>query len=243
MSRGWSYKLKLLLLPLVALFTMGGVCDWFWGSPGDVTEQPPDGRTIFFPEYDYMEGYDVFQYGQTYAINAFDPCNTDFWAFYDEVITPVRQIRWDSIGWYVVNQWSRTTGGSNPSFDYKAYMCAIKDAYDRPPGESGTLAYTVDGGAEGYTWSVIFVQAITDRFPGDQGAIEHTTIHEMGHMRADLTHLCYTLDSVIWLMSPDHDDSSCVMGEEKISRCTNKDLSINPHFCPACCGRIMHVQW
>ncbi len=44
MRKGWSYKLKLLLLPLVMLFTMGnkGCEEWFWGSPGDVTEQPPD---------------------------------------------------------------------------------------------------------------------------------------------------------------------------------------------------------
>jgi len=41
MRKGWSYKLKLMLLPLVAVSTMGNRCDWFT-TPYTITEQPPD---------------------------------------------------------------------------------------------------------------------------------------------------------------------------------------------------------
>jgi hypothetical protein len=228
----------LLLFPLVMLTSMSG---WL-GCEGVPSETPQDGRTVFRPEYDYMQGYDALtDYGT--VINAFAPCGTDLNIYFDDVITPARTICWDSVGWYAVNQWSDNCCGADPRFDYKAYLVAIQDAYDRPPDYAQTLGYTIDKGVEGYTWSVIFVQAIMDTFPGDQAAINQATIHEMGHMRAALTELCYTLDSVNWYMSPNHDDSSCVMGDVKIAKCTGKDCSIDPHFCPACCNRLSQVRW
>jgi hypothetical protein len=56
MRTPWSLRLKLLLLPIVGLFAMEYRCGG--GEPPD--ETPPDGRSFFNPEYDYMEGYDVF---------------------------------------------------------------------------------------------------------------------------------------------------------------------------------------
>jgi hypothetical protein len=242
MSKGWTQKLKLpLLLGLVALFAMGYRCS---GGGSPPSETPPDGRSSFYPEYDYMDAYDAFAYGTARAVNAFAPCGTDLNVFFDEVITPAQVLHYDSVGYFMM-QHAQLTGSPDAQFVYKSYLLAIEDAHHKPvlpPPFGEILGRTYDTGS-GYAWAVIFVQAIIDEYPGYPDMIDKTAIHEMGHMRADLTHLCYTPDSVNWYMSPYHDDSSCVMGQARISLCTNKDLATNPHFCPACCGRLKQVQW
>lgn len=233
MNKGWRQKLKLLvLLLLVGLFTS---C---WDSdPDDYTEQPPDGRSCFQPEYDYMEGYDVFQYGQTYAINAFDPCNTDFWAFQDEVITPAVEIDFNELYYYMRDH---AQIYDDSTFVYKAQLLGMPKALNVPGGLVPTGITMRD--TLGYIRSAIFVQNIRDLGGDVQSMLEKVVIHELGHMRGDLTHLCYESGGN-WYQSPDHNDEACVMGQGRISYCTGRDLTANPHFCPACCARLKRVNW
>lgn len=211
-------------------------------DPRQYIETPPDSRTWYTPEYDYKAGYDVFTLYQV-AVNAFASCRTDLSITFDDVITPAEEVRYDSIGW-IMDYYSQTTGGIDPQFACGSYLLAIKDAYNKPsiPGLGEILGVTFDTGS-GYAWAAIFVQAIMDNYPGDERMLIKTAIHEMGHMRAYLSHLCYSPDTLHWYMSSDHDDVSCVMGTGKIAMCTGQDLTVNPHFCPKCCDRLGQVGW
>jgi len=239
MTTGWSYKLKLLLfLPLVGLFTMGDRCGG-GGEPPD--ETPPDGRSVFFPEYDYMEDYDVFQYGEKYAIDAFDPCNTDFDAFDDDIITPAVEIDFYHLFDYMKDHAQRY---DDSTFVYKVQLLGMGDALNKP----GEGAFEIVGitfyDTTDHRRSAIFVQAIIDMGGDVQSMLEKSVIHELGHARGKLTHLCYfdTIDST-WYQSPDHNDPACVMGQGRIAPCTGHDLTVDPHFCPACCNRLKRVKW
>lgn len=237
MSKEWRQKLKLLLLPLVALFTMGGWCDD--DDPGQSSEQPPDGRSWFQPEYDHMFGYNVFpNYDVTYIAEVFEPCNTDFDILTSDVIYPVEEVMFDSLFNYAVEHAIQYQG----EFINKAYILALPDALETPPGYLGITTY---GGDPGIAASFIFVQAIRDAYPGDTSKIEYVVIHECGHLRANLTHLCIETSpgSGVWEMNPDHDDPRCVMSQWPYSLCTLYDVTINPRFCPADRERLKRVTW
>lgn len=103
------------------------------------------------------------------------------------------------------------------------------------------LGETRGGGEGGVVFAIIFVGAIRNLYPGDQNMETKTPIHEMGHVRAKLSKLCDT--AFIYVMNPDHNDSSCVMGQGKIATCTDKDVSINPHFCDSCLTKLKKVIW
>ncbi|MEW5994524.1 MAG: hypothetical protein AB1744_09025 [Candidatus Zixiibacteriota bacterium] len=239
MRSKWTYMLHMLALPLVALLTMGDICDGGGGSPGDATEEPPDGRSIFNPEYDYMEGYDVFPTGESYAMNAFAPCNTDLIAYFDEVITPAVEIEFDSLYYYMRDH---AQIYSDSTFVYKAQLLGMPDALDKPVVHGiNPLGVTFFGPFDDRR-SAIFVQAIRDLGGDVQSMLEKTVIHELGHARGKLTHLCY-YSGGNWYQSPDHNDEACVMGRARISLCTGRDLTANPHFCPACCDRLKRVNW
>ncbi|HWR82813.1 MAG TPA: hypothetical protein VN285_05895 [Candidatus Deferrimicrobium sp.] len=236
MKASCNQILRLLLPPIVALTTLGAGCP----TASQVGEKPPDRSTTFAPEYDYMEGYDVFPYGHGTASTAFAPCSTKLQVWYDEEIRPAELLDWNSVGGYMYEHAQKTGSGAEVKLKHGAYLIAVQDVYNRPPDSSVTLGYTDSGGEEGWAWTVVFVQTIRDIFPGDTLAINHAVIHEMGHMRANLTELC---DPATGEMSDYHNDGSCVMGDVKVPPCTGTDASANPHFCSACCWQLMHVQW
>lgn len=231
------FVLKLIPILFASLLTLGSSCTQLIPP----ATAPPNARTLFKPEYDRQFGYNLFDQGTAKVENTYAPCGTDVSIQFDEVITPVQVIHYDSVGFYM-NAHAQI---SNGQFDFKAYLLAIKDASNKPPPPPPgieILARTYDHGS-GFAWAVIYVDAIKRNypFPDDQPMIDKVTIHEMGHMRVNLTHLCDALTGQI--MTADHDDSSCVMGSGKISTCTNKDLTVNPHFCPADCERLKKVKW
>jgi hypothetical protein len=91
MRKGWSYKIKLLILPLMALILMGGWwdCDDDGGDPGDYTEQPPDNCPYWDTDCDGISNAvetnsansylylnpDLYDYNPTLARGK--PCSTD----------------------------------------------------------------------------------------------------------------------------------------------------------------------
>ena len=221
---------------IILVLAMGISC---WEYPERKTDAPePDPKRTFRMEYDYMWGYDVFAQGTQKADSAFSPANTDLVIHFDDIIEPAHVVDWESLGIYLSWYWE-ITGGPDPRFVYKSYMMAMQDA-DGKPSEQGEemLGYTAAGGLEGLAHSVIFVQAIMDNYPGDQNMIDKTPIHEMGHIRG-LHDLCDTNG----IFNPEHDENDCVMGQGKYPVCTGQDVSINPHFCSACCDRVKQVEW
>lgn len=211
-----------------------------WLTATRKTHAPtPDPRRTYSMEYDHMLTYDVFAYpGQQRAEAAFSAANTDLAIHFSDIIVPAVMWPYDSVQYYYDDYWTQVAG----RLVYKTYMIAIMDAWDKPPQPGGgvLIGETRGGRMEGVAHSIIFVQAIRDVYGGDQNMESKTTIHEIGHMRAIASELC---DENGVFMNPDHNDSSCVMGQGKIATCTDKDLSINPHFCPMCIDKIKKVSW
>jgi hypothetical protein len=214
----------------------------------DKTQVDGDTTRTFQMEYDHMVGYDVFASpGESYIRQAFDAASTKLdVTFSDGNIEPAIW-KFDSLGYYYSNYWTtQYIPGVGTRLVYKSYLIAIKDAWNKPPETKDVimLGYTPknDRGIEGIAQSVIFVQAIRDNYPGVTRMEYKVTIHEMGHARVDLTHLC--LDSDPYVMNDnDHDLDDCVMGQGQVAPCTNMDLSINLHFCPKCRGKLKGVTW
>ena len=69
--------------------------------------------------------------------------------------------------------------------------------------------------------------------------VTYATIHQLGHQRAGLTHLCLP-DTT---MNPAHSDSSCVMGQGEFAICTDFDLCWDPQFCENCRNALTNVSW
>jgi hypothetical protein len=205
----------------------------------------PDPRRTYSMEYDYMVSYDVFTItGQQRAEAAFSAANTDLAIHFSDVIIPAEMWPYDSLGYYYDDYWDTVfIPGTGTRLRYKSYLIGIQDAWGKPPQPGGgvLIGETRGGRMEGVAHSIIFVQAIRDAYGGDQNMESKTTIHEMGHIRAIDSHLCDTTN--IYIMNPDHNDSSCVMGQGKIATCTGQDLSINPHFCPICIDKVKKVSW
>lgn len=232
----------IFLMPLVALITMGDICDDGGGSSGQYSETPPDAVSAYIPEYDHMVGYDVLT-GYEDVVNAFSSCRTDLNVIFDDVIYPAFSINFNSIGEFMTEHAQLITGQSGPEFACGSYLLAVLDAYNKPILPDGEVAGITFGTGSGFAWAVIFVQVLYETYPGDQNMINKTPIHELGHMRANLTELCYKDYQGYWHMGADHDDQSCVMGQGKIAICTGWDVTANPHFCPKCCNRLSQVQW
>lgn len=72
----------------------------------------------------------------------------------------------------------------------------------------------------------------------DLPAIPGVIIHELGHARADLSHLCE---------DPfDHDAKDCIMAEDEIHPwCSPEWVNVldNLHFCNKCRDKIRRVNW
>jgi len=194
-------------------------------------------------EYDCQISYNVFGGGTQKADSAFSPANTDVWVNYSEEGLTDSIVNWPKVTAYMSWHWELISGPVElgyPKLRYSSYMMAMQDATEKPSDEGEEiLGCTFSPGACGYTCAVIFVQAIKNSFPEDQNMIDYVPIHEMGHMRGTLTHLC----DEYGMMRSEHNDSSCVMGQDKFAICTGKDVSANPHFCPMCIEKLKQVLW
>ena len=104
-----------------------------------------------------------------------------------------------------------------------AYVVIVKNVVD---------AQNIDGasvtGPEG--WSVVF----WDQCESDDHRMK-VLIHELGHQRTTLTHLCEDRSN--------HDRDDCVMGQGIISPCTGKNLINTPRFCPKDELKLRDITW
>jgi len=240
MKRAWRQRLRLLLLlPFVALFTTGTNfldCD----NSGSTSETPQDESSWFQPEYDFMFGYNVFpNFDVTCVADVFAACNTYFDIVSSDIIYPAESVAFDSLLNYAYHHSIKVNG----ELINGAYILALPDAPGKP--NSNALGVTISPGDPGIAASFIFVQAVRDAYPGDASKIEYAVIHECGHLRANLSHLCSETSpgSGVWEVNPDHNDSRCVMSNWPYSSCTLYDVTVNPHFCPADRERIKKVTW
>jgi len=206
-----------------------------------------------------MEGYDIFPNGEEYVINAFSEGNTNFSAFHSDsdirsYIIPYKDDLYDFI-----NQYGECKKNSNEDCIYEniddggniyqlihfchgAYLAGIKDYDDKP---EYSLGMTVCSGQSELAFSIIFVKYIRDRNNQPYSAediIEGTVIHELGHARADLSHLCNGIN-----FNPEHDANfRCIMSNVlPYNDCMeNVDILLyGPKFCGRCCDKLKNNSW
>ncbi len=133
------------------------------------------------------------------------------------------------------------------TFFQSYYLFALKDAISKPIDpdfpNGVILGYTSQQGKAGEVMTFIFAQAIKDKYPNDDGVIQITVVHELGHMRAALSHLYYFNEKdSLWYQNGDHDDKNCVMSQGgKISPCTLSNISTD--FCPNDRKKLALIDW
>jgi hypothetical protein len=211
----------------------------------DKIQVDSDTECTYQMEYDHMLSYDVFAPpGESCIRQAFSEASTELDITFSDDDIPAAIWPYQELGAYYYPYMTRQiVEGVGEMLVHKSYLIAIQDASGKPPEPDGSImtGYTIDKGKEGAATSVVFVKAIRDNHPNNQRMEYKVTIHEMGHARASLTHLC--LDNNPNIMSDEHDTADCVMGQGEISTCTGLDLTVLLHFCPKCREKIKKVSW
>ena len=211
---------------LLVLFLLVGLI-LVWGCGSTPTTQT-NGRK-FTLEYDHQESWTCFPWGLERPKKAFEEASTVLNVVYDNTTLTDSLIPYlDRFKYHIAHrQWD-----ADSNCVYPGYLCGIK-AY---ANEIGVLIDTIAG----LTWMDI------PRFSYVCGYVasswnyrDKTAIHELGHQRARLSHLC--LDE--YSMNPDHNAEDCVMGNGELAICTGENLVFYPEFCPACRDRIKAVDW
>jgi hypothetical protein len=187
----------------------------------------------FTIEYDHQINYDVLNAEENLVKNAFTSANTTLDFKYDDTDLPNCWVRIDSLYEYYISHVKRDSTGS---VMYPGYLCSIWrvcDEYGFPVDEYWGYTYYPPEPRVGHSFIVQGNPYLPIR------CWAKTIIHELGHQRCIVTHLC--LDDTT--MNPAHDDSACVMGKDATAICTGWDLCNDPHFCGACCNSISNVSW
>lgn len=183
-------------------------------------------------EYDHQVNQTCFPWGLDRAKHAFVKAKTDLDIIYDDETLADELVRLSDRFNYVADH--RQLIGSNGV--YPAYLCGIRQFSE----DDGTLIDTIAGrtwpAGANKGWSLVCSWLA---FNHGWNYMDKVAIHELGHQRTDLTHLC--LDD--FNMSPDHSAVNCVMGWGPTAKCTGRDLTLNPEFCDYCCDAIRMVSW
>jgi hypothetical protein len=66
-------------------------------------------------------------------------------------------------------------------------------------------------------------------------------LHEWGHVRADLPHLCLPAGGGMDI--DNHDEPDCIMARSEYAECTGQWVDRNMHFCGICLDELKRVTW
>lgn len=225
------------LMPLIFLFTMGDSCG------NNQSSAPGNTNLTFSFEYDYMIGYDVFA-STNYADVVYATCNTNLDIGFDENNIPATSIDWSLLVATMKNHRQKYLPSTCDDFIYPAYLAGFTETTNTP--DPAFVYYGVTFFPPSNCSSVsdrfvaIFGQTIQS-VPNvnNQKLLEKTVIHELGHCRGILTHLCLSGTT----QHPAHNDPACVMGQGTVAPCTGLDVYQNPKFCPADIAFLKNVTW
>jgi len=210
---------------ILILFLLGGLA-LVWGCSSDPVVET-NGKT-FTIEYDHQESYETHGLARSTAEKAFEQANTTLEFVFNDTLPDCYISEADLRAYFLYHVEKDSTGNRK----YPGYLCGIQALLDSITGE--VLDSVAGESTSGQGWSFVCVEVT-----GFGAHLNKTTIHELGHQRASLPHLCLDANT----MNPTHNDSSCVMGQGETSICTGKDLTWDPHFCPACRNTIKNVSW
>lgn len=218
-------------------------------SPGEIqTSDPCTFRTVgnsytlveYEIEYDHQTGYDVrtltsFDAKVDFAFNrAADGARTDINLVPDEANgvvgkspVQVEEIFWKDLTIYCLQQHRQTDPPGSANAIHPAQLIIIKGLKDLDPEMQLITGGSIIG-PNGY--SAIFWDHCNS-----ENHIVKVVIHELGHQRAPLEHLCDAPDK--------HDLDNCVMGQKEIAVCTGENLVNQPRFCYKCEATLRTKTW
>lgn len=237
---------------------------------GCTGENIPDVTLHFKPEYDCISGYDIFP-GQDfdYVANVFDDANTVFSPYFSDTYIAtgypwtVEQL-YDFVDDHAdcfkddSGNCVELSDGVNSfnKLEKKLYLASLINYEDNSLG--GTLN---DGEAHKAICFIFFdhIVALADNplVTEDFEQIRNgTVIHELGHGRADLPHLCYDDDPYDSDYSEDdvdydnHDFTNldvCIMANTfprpDCLESNDESPLYSIHFCNKCKNKLKAVQW
>jgi hypothetical protein len=185
----------------------------------------------FTIEYDHQQSFDVFPQGPGAVEKAFKYGFTYLDIIYDTQDTLENNcILYDSLATYYRMHVQKS--GGNPLFP--GYLCGVEEFVD---GTGYVIDTILGASTRGKGFTFIAVQLASQLELGDP--LDAVTIHELGHHRAELPHLCSSTG-----MNPFHNDSACVMSNSfPVATCTGKNVVVNAHFCPACSDSLKKITW
>lgn len=207
------------------------------------TQTEPDVERIFRTEYDCQLSYNILspQWRGERVQEAFDPANTTLDIVRDEETLTDSIVSWDDKGLYMSWHWTMTSYPDLRLY-YKSYTISvwILDQIPEEPGEF-TLAWAAGMGVEAEAMGMILTGRIRDLFsPPDSMEIK-VLLHEWGHMRADLPHLCLPDGGPMDV--DNHDQPDCLMAQSEVAQCTGEPIDQNMHFCGRCIENLKAVVW
>lgn len=217
-------KQKILILFLLAVIM------FIWGC-GE-TEIIETNAKKFTIEYDHQVSYDCFVWGTTEVENAFEAANTILEFVQDDINLPDSAVMFSQLLSYYRDHVDTNVNGIPL---YEGYLCGIEALTD----DNGNVLEIYWGATYHLPGPYSHSFICTDIVPGD--CLEKTVIHELGHQRAGLPHLCW--DDSNTVMNPFHTGIDCVMGKDRWSTCTGENLCSNPHFCIGCRESLKSVSW
>ena len=192
--------------------------------------EPTNGKT-FTIEYDRQVSWTCFLWGLDRTNEAFKKAETTLKIIYDDTTLTDSLVKFSDRSRYHQEHRQLDENGYGV---YPGYLCGI-EAFTQ---DDGTIIDTLAGrtwpGGPKRGWSFVCGCVAWGHNIRDK-----TAIHELGHQRANLTHLC--LDE--FNMSGNHNAPNCVMGHGEIAICTGENLTLYPEFCDYCCAEIKVIDW
>jgi hypothetical protein len=211
------------------LFCLGGLI--FVSGCGETPVTITNGKT-FTIEYDHQQSWTCFPWwdGPERARKAFKKADTELNIIYNDTTLTDSLVKLSQR--LIYHDDHRQWEDSIPVFP--AYLCGIKAfTYD-----NGVMIDTIAG----WTYYSIYFPRwsfVCGYIAYGYNFRDKTSIHELGHQRANLSHLCIDENT----MNPDHNAEDCVMGQGEWAVCTNKNLTNHPEFCSNCCNIIRGISW
>lgn len=232
------------------------------GALHDVDE-PPDVPSIWEVEYDYMlstDDYELFPNGSLYASGPLAQGNISLKSKTDPSENPSHAVPVDVLQNYddLIRFFNRSCvpelgsdgapimAGTPPrkKLYYGSYLAGI-NVYNGEGSNPDAIGLTFAPGVANWSMSVIYVDRIRLNQPDGryspydaQTIVEAVTVHELGHTRAYLSHLCEYPHY--------HNDSRCIMSLNlPKTNCQNSydviDLGIR--YCDSCKAKLKRVKW
>ncbi len=202
----------ILLMPIVLLCLIAALISGCGESTGDTGGAPPSDVLLkFLPEYDCAVGCDVFQNGYEYARHAFAQANTDFVPIFDQNNIPQTSASFSYEEQMVTfvdahaNCWQDANGDcvrdTNDVMNLLAYKSYFLGAHTYILSENetqGFLGISLNGGDCYTAFGMVFmfnIQTHTGSTWSAEDIMQGVVIHELGHVRAGLEHLCVLNDT------------------------------------------------